>query len=60
MAKIKVKEQKTYHTDCDGYTYKVALEQCECPRLQMGTDLSDRGTEFNWYYCPDCGFDQVS
>lgn len=60
MAKIKVKKQKTYHTDCDGYTYKVALQDCECPKLQMGTDLSDRGTYFDWYYCPDCGFDQVS
>ncbi len=52
--------KKTYFTDCEGYTYKVALEDCECPRLEMGTEESDRGTWFNWYYCPDCGFDQVS
>ena len=26
----------------------------------IGTEISDRGTEFNWYYCLDCGFDQVS
>ena len=34
-------KEKTYHTDCDGYTYKVALQDCEHPRLEMGTQESD-------------------
>ena len=45
-------------------TYKTKgvnkMADCDCPRLQFGTEISDRGTEFNWYYCSDCGFDQVS
>ena len=51
---------KTFVTENDNYRYSVALEDCDCPRLESGTELSDRGTYFDWYYCPDCGYDQVS
>ena len=33
---------------------------CMHPRMESGTEMSDRGSEFDWYYCDDCGFDQVS
>ena len=39
---------------------KLVKTICMHPNLEYGTEISDRGTEFNTHYCSKCDYLQVS